>query len=277
MSNTSRTAARAALLAALAAGTLISGALTAQSPAAKTDPQIKEQLKLYVQFIKDRKGSKDTEAKEIIDKILQKFDTLHPKDKSDYAKAISQSLLSKKCKRKPEQAGIYRTTIFALGRLGKHGGRYLAKAFDNKSKFKGKKPWLNLRALMLEHLGRTKDKKYIDFLLDVALKDPNDSLMSSAGGALKHYKDMPLKVRKPMVKQLIKKFAQVYDNANTNLDSGDMTRQTWERRLAAVSDPWNTALQALTKQRIRSPNKWNNFWNKEKKSNWDKPKTRRRR
>lgn len=277
MSNISRTAAPAALLAALATGF---GGLTAQAPAvaAKPDPRVKEQLKQYAKFIKDRKGGKDTEAKEIIDKLLQKFDSLHPKDQADYAKTISQSLLSPRCKRKPGRDGIYRTTIFALGRTGEHGGKYLAKAFENKAKFKGKKEWLNLRAQMLEHLGRTKDEKYIDFLLDVALKDPNDSLMANAGGALKHYKDTPLKkVRKPMVKRLIKKFAQIYDNANKNLDPGDLVRQTWANRLAAVSDPWNTALQALTKQQLRSPNKWNTFWNKEKGENWDKPKKKTRR
>ncbi len=44
-----------------------------------------------------------------------------------------------------------------------------------------------------------------------------------------------------------------------------------ENRHAAVSDPWNTTLQALTKQHLRSANDWNKFWNKNKQKNWDKP------
>ena len=53
-------------------------------------------------------------------------------------------------------------------------------------------------------------------------------------------------------------------------DNYSLTR-TWKNRLSAVSDPWNTSLQALTKQHYRSANDWNKFWNKHKSANWDKP------
>ena len=256
---------------------ILFGALTVGLPAqtpkpavAKVDPWVKETLKEYKKLISDRKGMKDAAAIELVNNMLDKYETMHPKDQKAFAKGIAESLNSRRCKRKPNQAGIYRTTIKALSMTGKNGGAHLKKAFENKSKFKGKE-WVNLRGDMLEHIGRTKDERFIDFLLDIALKYPNDTLMAKAGGALRHYKDLKLNKRKEIAKLLIKKFAAIYNNANKNLNPGDGTVRTWQNRHAAVADPWNVSLQALTKQRYRSANDWNKFWNKHKSHNWDKP------
>ena len=253
--------------------------LPAQSPkpaAAKPDPWVKTKLKEYGKLIADRKGAKDAAAIELIDELLKKYETMHPSDQKNFAKGIAQSLLSKRCKRKPNQAGIYRTTIKALSLTGAHGGAYLKKAFENKAKFKHK-DWTTLRGDMLEKIGLTKNEKFTDFLLDIAQKYPNDTLMAQAGGALRHFKELKLTKRKKIAKLLIKKFAQVYDNANKNLDPGDLVTQRWKDTLAAVSDPWNTTLQALTKQHHRAANEWNKFWNKRKADNWDKPLKKRTR
>lgn len=245
-------------------------AQTAKPAAAEVDPWVKETLKEYRKHIFDRKAMRDAAAIELIQKMLDKYDTMHPKDQRAFAEGIADSLKSRSCKRKPNQAGIYRTTIKALSMAGKNGAFHLKKAFENKSKFKGK-DWINLRGDMLEKIGRTKDERSIKFLLDVALKIPNDTLMAKAGGALRHYKDLKLKKRRNIAKLLIKKFATIYSSANENLNPNDLTVRTWRDRLAAVSDPWNTSLQALTRQRYRSANDWNTFWNKHKDHNWDKP------
>ena len=99
--------------------------------------------------------------------------------------------------------------------------------------------------------------------------------MAAAGQALGEYADADLKTRKIIGKDLIKKFSNIYENANANLDSGDLQRKAWEDRYKAVADPWNTALQKLTKQSLRHPNDWLRFYNKNKAKNWDKLKTKR--
>lgn len=260
-----------------AAAILLGGlacSLSAQPPA-KPDPAVKESLKKYRSLITDRKGAKDPAAIEIIDELLKKYEAMHPKDQEAMAKGIAESLLSTRVKREPTEDSLYRATIKALSLTGKNGSKYLAQAYDKKAKYKDKE-WYSLRGDMLEHLGRCKDPKYIDFLLDEALKSPRDPLMAKAGGALRHYAEEKLTVRKMIAEKLIKKFATIYTSANQNLDPGDLTRKTWEDRLAAVSDPWNTTLQALTKQHFRSSNDWTRFWNKEKGSDWDKPATTKR-
>jgi hypothetical protein len=245
-----------------------------QDPA-KPDPEVKEKLSELKKLAGQRKGVKDSEAIAVISDLEVKFAKMHPKDQKAYAKGLGAVLTGSRIKRKPVQDQIFRTCILALGRAGKLGSPFLAKAFDSK-KFKDK-DWVNLRGQMLEHLGRTKDSKYIKFLLDEALKNISDTLMAKAGGALKYYTDEKLSVRKDTCKNLIKKFAQIHDNGNTNIDPGDSTVAMWKNKERAVSEPWNATLQKLTKQHLRGPDSWTKFWNKHKSKNWDKPiKTSRR-
>lgn len=249
-------------------------AAAAQVPA-KPDPEVKAKLAELKKLVKVRKGAKDSEAITVISDLEVKFEKMHPKDQKDYAKALGLVLSGSRSKRKPEQSQIFRTIILALGRAGKLGSPQLAKAFGSK-KFKDK-DWINLRGQMLDHLGRTKDSKYIKFLLDEALKNISDTLMAKAGGALKNYDGEKLSVRKDVCKNLIKKFAQIHDNGNVNLDPGDATVKMWKNKERAVSEPWNASLQKLTKQHLRGPDKWTRFWNKNKSKNWDKPLKKSRR
>lgn len=243
----------------------------APATATKPDPEVKKKLAALSKLAEDRKAAKDQEAIQIIDELSKDYATMHPKDQHAFAKEASKILTSSRYKRLPEQDLIFRALVNTLGRAGEYGAPVLEKAFDAK-KF-DEKEWLTLRGEMLEQIGRTKHEKSIDFLLDVALKNIHDSLMARAGGALRHFEEAKLDVRREIAVKLIKKFASIRDNANANLDPNDLTVKTWKDRLAAVSDPWNTTLQKLTKQHIRDPSEWNTFWNKHKDEDWDKPLT----
>lgn len=244
---------------------------SAQEPkpaVAKPDPEVKAKLAEFKKCIKDRAGAKDADARKIVDDLLQRVDKLHPSDKKAFATALFEPLKNPGIKRKPEQANLYEVVIIGLGKTGEEGSKYLVQAFKKK-KFKDKE-WLSLRATMLVNLGMTKDAGQIGFLLDVALKDIHDPLMAAAGKALGEFADAPLKVRKDIAKDLIKKFINIHNNANANLDPGDLQRRAWEDRLKTVSDPWTATLQKLTKQRHRTPIEWERFYNKHKSDDWDK-------
>jgi len=241
---------------------------------AKPDPAVKTKLDEFKKLIKDRKGAKDGEAIKIIDSVLSGFDKLHPKDKKDFAKALYEPLKNPRIKRKPTDARLFKVTVVALGKTGTVGSGYLKKAFQDKKRF-GDKEWRSLRADMLKSVGKTKDLGQVKFLTDEARRNIEDTLMAAAGEALGEFAEADLKVRKQISKELIKKFANIYENANVNLDSGDLQRKTWEDRYKAVADPWNTTLKKLTKQNIRTPNEWQKFYNKNKAKNWDKLKSRR--
>jgi hypothetical protein len=253
---------------------LVAPSLLAQPKpaAAKPDPEVKAKLDEFKKLITDRKGAKDPDAIQIIDSVLTRFDKLHPKDKKDFAKALYEPLKNSRVKREPADCRLFQASIVALGKTGTEGSKYLKDAFENKKRF-GDKEWRSLRAEMLKNLGKTKDEKYVKFLKDEALRNIEDSLMAAAGEALGEYADADLKVRQDICKDLIKKFSIIYENANANLDTGDLQRKTWEDRYKAVADPWNTTLKKLTKQHYRTPNDWQRFYNKNKNKNWDKMKS----
>lgn len=238
-------------------------------PPAKPDPEVKAKLSEWQKLIKDRKGAKDAEAIQIIDGILTRYEKLHPKDKADFAKALYEPLKNPKVKREAADCRLYKASVVALGKTGTQGSAYLKSAFNDKKRF-GDKEWLSLRADMLKSLGKTKDLKHVKFLTDEALRNIHDSLMAAAGEALGEFAEADLKIRKEICKELIKKFVNIYENANANLDTGSTLRTTWENRYKAVMDPWNTALKKLTKQHYRTPNDWQRFYNKNRDKNWDK-------
>ena len=255
--------ASAMLLAALASAAVT----TAQDPK-PADATLDDQINEFKEAISERDGEQDQKAIGLIDAFNQKYKDLEKKDQSDVRKVLDDALTSTRIRRPPEKIGMYTAAAAALGGMGDDGARILKKAFDS-SKFK-KREWVDLRAVLLKWLGKTKDESMIKTLTDVARRDPEDKLMAAAGEALGNFADQPLKVRKDIVKDLINKFGEVHGKANASLDPGDAQVARSKQRLAAISDPWNETLKMLTKHEFRSAPEWQTFWNKEKGENWDK-------
>ena len=124
--------------------------------------------------------------------------------------------------------------------------------------------------MFVKNIGKTKDVKHVDFLLDRAGRDPDDEIMKAAGQALGNYSDAKLAVRKEIAKELIKKLAEVYGKSRASLNPGNAQVKRSKERLAAISRDWNQTLNSLTKQSIHSPPDWQRFYNKNKDRNWDK-------
>ena len=101
-------------------------------------------------------------------------------------------------------------------------------------------------------------------------------LRQKAGAALRHFEAAPLTLRRAIVKQLIREFINIESNSLTK-NTGDVKvsgnqQQRSIERFSAVRDAWNATLQILTKKRIQTPSKWQDFYNDDAawKSNWDK-------
>lgn len=257
---------RVAVLGSLAA-LLLAAVTVAQDPkdaSANLDDQIKE----FKDAVSDRDGEQDQKAVNLIDAMNQKYKDLEPKDQLEVRKALDAALNDKRIRRPPEKLALYTAAAAALGGMGDDGAKILKKAFNN-SKY-DKREWVDLRAVLLKWLGKTKDEAMIKTLIDVASRDPEDKLMAAAGEALENFADQPLKVRKDIAKDLINKYGEVHGKANASLDPGDAQTQRSKQRLAAISDPWNETLRKLTKQEFRTAPEWQKFYNKEKGKDWDK-------
>jgi hypothetical protein len=235
---------------------------------AKQDPAVAEQIKQFRSAISERKGERDAEASNLIDKLLVAYPGMHPKDQAEVVKTLQECLLSSKIRRDTEHTTLFVGCAEALGRMGTEGAEILVKACKS-PKFKGQE-WISLRGVFVRNVGRAKDLRQVDFLVDVASRDPDDEVMKAAGEALGNYEDAELPVRKEIAKELIKKLSEVHGQALANIDPNDPQVKRSKQQLTAISRDWNTTLSKLTKQSINSPEEWQHFWNKNKDKDWDK-------
>lgn len=239
-------------------------ASTQDDAAAKTgpDPVVAEKLKVFEAAIKDRKAARDAEAVGIIDELMKNYDDLDPKDQTSFVKALGKAFKSTNRKRQPEDMGLYTATASALGTIGGSSSSRLLVAAYGRNPFK-KDDWVALRGVLLENIGKTKEEKQIEFLLDRARQDKDDSIKKSAGWALRHYGESKFKVRVQIVKKLVPHYAEIEGQSKT-LQSNDPTAATRQRTLRAISDPWNETLSALTTQEFRTAEQWQHWYNKNK-------------
>ena len=244
------------------------GVLAAQVPADAKKPadDVASQIKALHDAVMDKKSERDDAATAIIDKLLSASETMAAKDKDAFIAALGD-IYTKAKPRPPEKNALYLTAAVTLSRLGAPGAKVLLKAFGDE-KFK-KKEWVDLRARFLTSIGKTKDDSQITFLVERAVRDPDDPILKAAGEALGNFADKPGTVRRDIVKELVKKYNDVANSAS-NVDPGNVQAKASRDTLAVISDAWNETLGKLTKQEIRSAPEWQRWWNKNKDADWDK-------
>jgi len=250
--------------------TMLTVAVRAQddppAPPKTPDPQIAKDVAEFKKLVADKQMSKDLEARAHLGKWVQSYETMHPKDQAAVVDVLADVLLRAK-QRPPEKIELYDAAAVALSRMGKNGAKVLKDAF-NHPRF-GKSDWVGLRSRLIAALGQTQDMNYWNFILDTALRDPEDQIMAKAGEALGNYEKADIKVRREIVKKLLKRFVEIHNQSRTeSLD--DPVAETRKRTYAAIADPWNTTLAKLSGQAFRSPQDWERWWNNHKDDNWDK-------
>lgn len=229
------------------------------------DPQIAKDVKEFTACIMDKAASKDDGAKSYMSKWVQGFETMHPKDQTAVVSALDHVFTKMKV-RSPENQELYATTAVALGRMGKAGAKVLKDAFGNPN-FR-KPEWVGLRGRLIMQIGATQDLGHANFILDTALRDPDDQIQARAGEALGNFEKVDLKTRRELVKKLLKRFVEIHNQSRSeSLD--DPIAISRQRTYAAIADPWNTTLSKLTGQTFRSPQDWERWWNNNKDGNWD--------
>lgn len=241
--------------------------LTAQDDKKKPDPEIEEKLEEFDDAIRDRKFEKDAQAVKLIDELLEKGPDYHKKDRRDLIKGLGKVFGQRP--RKPEQPQLYKATIAALGDLGGHdAASVLQKAYN--TKLFDDNDWQPLREELLENIGKTKDTRMIEFLLDNTKQPDNDGLLRAAGRALRHFEGESFKQRREIFEKLQIEYARIESLAKRSVDPGDALRITFERRLTAVRPGWNETLSALTGQKFRTAEEWQKWWNdhKNKPKDW---------
>lgn len=235
------------------------------------DPALPEQLKRLAAMAKDRTCEQDFLAMNLITAISQDPGGRHPKDRKAIVEAMG-AVFRLGPVREPDKAQLYRATAQAMGNMGKDAAPAIRKAFEQ-DRIDGKS-FAFLRAELATALGRTKDDKQIPWLLDQALRSPDDAVMAAAGEALGEFEDMPLGQLRDVTRRLISRMGEIDMLAsqpqaldpNAPIDFGPQNaRQT----LDAIAASWNKTLQRLTGQQHEQAAEWQRWLNKNK--DWRPP------
>ncbi|MFO1051723.1 MAG: HEAT repeat domain-containing protein [Planctomycetota bacterium] len=258
-------------LSAVLAACLLLGTGVAQdkekSKPEKQDPAVAEKLKELDKAVNDRKMEHDVDAARIIDDLAGQYESMHEKDQKDVRSGFRKVFDAKE--RKPDNPGLYRATVFALGKIGgPDAAAILVKLLDNSSPFHDR-DWISMQQDILENIGKTKDVKQIDFLLKTALRAAEDPVKGAAGKALRYFEDQPLGKRQEVFVKMLVDYEKIYGEAMST-DSGNEVTQTRKRTLNTIQDPWNGTLGALSGQACGTAVEWRKWYNdhKDDKKAW---------
>lgn len=232
----------------------------------KDDPAVPKALKDLDKIRKDKKGARDSEGVELINQLAKRYPDLNKKQQKSIVKGLAGVF---KAKRSPSETRLLLASGEALSKFEAAGAKELSRLCDDKRY--GKKPWLQFRGRLVSFLGRSAQTGKIQKqLVDYATRAPDDLIRAMAGGTLRHYARHDQKVRKEIVKKLVKELAGIYSYSKDNVDPRDTTRKAFEDTYATIEGPWMKTLTALTGQKIKDPNEWQRWYNKNKGKNWDK-------
>ncbi|MGE0144109.1 MAG: HEAT repeat domain-containing protein [Planctomycetota bacterium] len=247
----------------LGLATLMPGSLCAQDdekPApAKPDPAVAEKIKELHKAVAEPKFTRDGDAVRIIDELQQAYADMHPKDQSAVIGGLSKVFQIGK-KRPLDQPGLYRGAVFALGKIGGPDAAKVILGLLGRDPFKSR-DWQSFQEDLYENLGKTKDEKQIEFLIDMATNDPEDGIKAAAGKALRHYDELKLAQRKDIFKRLLVDYEKIEGDSKANLDTGDPVVATRKRTLARIRDPWNGTLGVMSGQAFGTAVEWRKWWN----------------
>ncbi|MBK8098403.1 MAG: hypothetical protein IPK26_14935 [Planctomycetes bacterium] len=254
-----------ALLCAVGAAQAPAAPAAPAGPAAiPLDPDLPDQLKQLKAMIADPKMEEDFRAVTLIQKLGIEPEKRNPKDVEKLAKGLGDVFKTGKV-RPAGSAHIYSEASKALGKLGEVAGKELAKAVtDNRLK---DKDYVPLRAQMMVDLGRTRDEKQIDWLLDMARTSPHNDIMAAGGEALGFFENADLKKKREVVDRLIKRYGELHGKATQPdpTDPGapvDFTPQNARETLNKVEGKWTATLSTLTGQNFTSFMEWQRWLNK---------------
>lgn len=259
----------------LLAGCFFSGAALAQEPKRpeKQDPEIKQLTKELESKVKDQRMRFDDEAVQLMQQLFAKHrQVLHKKDEALVVKGLGKVFATRA--RKPEKAAIYRTGAKLLGQIGgKDAVRILKSAYTSKKPFPDHGDYVRIRSYLLDALGDTKDPSVIKFLYNEASKAKHALLNATAGEALGNFAHMPFKRRREIVDKLLIKWGDL-DRRVKDFAAGGINSEGALDTLSAIQDKWSSTLNKLTRQKLRTFEEWQRWYqnHKDDAAAWGKDK-----
>jgi HEAT repeat protein len=211
-----------------------------------------------------KRGKEDVQAIATIDQLLQEFPKSGPKDRALIVKGLDKCFTEKRQEddNNVRDNKLYLSAATALGEMAPESVPVLLSWIGNKAHAKD----TDLQKKLILVVGKTKHldarEPLIKLLLD---KDPQ--LVAAAAEALGNYAEIDQKLRKATFEELLKGLT----SAKNAVDS-DANDTIARDRYDVISAPMVTSLQRLSGADVTAPDKWQTWWNKNKKEDWDQKK-----
>ena len=223
-------------------------------------PELAELLDQLADHLKMR-GEEDREVVGVVDQLTQEFPESGPKDKQAIVKALDKVI---KAKRKKNKEGIPENRIHVaaatgLGTMAPESVKTLEGWIDKKPH---EKDVVVQRALILS-LGKCADDKASKRLMDL-LQHNLPEIQAATAEALANYGDADVRLRKEIFKEAL----DVLMAVRSVIDQ-DQDELIEHKRWDVISGPIMSTLMTLSGHREQDAHRWQRWWNKNKKVDWD--------
>jgi HEAT repeat protein len=238
----------------------------AQDDAPNTNPDNRPEVKELLVKLSDHigeRGKQDAEAIAVLDLLVPEFEKSGVKDRQAIVKGLDKCL---DVRRTESEDGLRDNKLFlaaavCLRTMGPESAPVLIKWIGHKDHKKD----LALQAKLITSLGKTRDEAGRKVLIKL-LVDKSPAVQAAAAEALGEYSEADQKVRKECVQDLITMALMPAKGLIDVQTPNQADRERWD----TISAPIITSLQRLTRHTETDPQKWQAWWNDNKKKDWDK-------
>ncbi|HUR28403.1 MAG TPA: HEAT repeat domain-containing protein [Planctomycetota bacterium] len=237
-----------------------------QQPAPNTNPDNRPEIKEATDKLSEhigKRGKEDDAAIKVIDTLVQEFEKSGPKDRVLIVKGLDKCF---DAKRQDVSEGVpdnklYMAAAVSLRTMAPESAAVLMKWIGQKDHRKD----LALQAKLITSLGKTRDEEGRKVLIKL-LVDKSPAVQAATAEALGEFADADQKVRKECVEEMIKNALMPAKGAIDVQQPNQADKDRWD----TISAPIITSLQRLSKHNETDPQKWQAWWNDNKKKDWDK-------
>ena len=225
-------------------------------------PEVAELCTKLKALVNKKKGEGDMDAIGVIDRMNQEFAKSGPKDKAAIVTELGKCFEVRRLEPTEDKTPnnkLYLAAAVALGEMGPESTKVLISWIGQKDLKKD----LAVQQRLIKSLGRTHDKDGIKTLV-LKLEDKDASIVSAAAESIGEFASADLATRKNLFEAILKILMSAKGAKDANVN--DLIARD---RYDVIAAPIISSLGKLAKHDERDPDKWQNWWNKNRSADWD--------
>lgn len=210
-----------------------------------------------------RKGEADEAAIGVLDRLLVLYPELGSKDRRAIVEAAAECVTVRRTRELEPGVADERLHLAAAVALGEMAPESVEALVDLLRERRLRRN-LEVRAEIARSLGKTRDPRGVDPLLDL-LGEDEPELIGAAATALALQRKAPQEMRKEIFEEVLERFLEEREALEKEGEDDPAAQRRW----AALSGPMIEALQRLSGHQERAAAAWSAWWEENRESDWD--------